>query len=150
ADNLRNIGLSLSAELNPDAILDTLLDHVAQVVPYDTASVMMLDPRSGRVRMARQRGYERFGVAHLVAQFDEPLARLDNLAVMAREQQPQVVPRTRADPAWRPSELAAHIESWAGAPIVARGQVLGLLSLDKTEPGFYTLELARRLAAFAA
>jgi PleD family two-component response regulator len=28
--------------------------------------------------------------------------------------------------------------------------VLGLLSLDKTEPGFYTLEMAERLAAFAA
>ena len=45
ADKLRNIGLSLAAELNPDAILDTLLDHVARVVPYDSASVMMLDPR---------------------------------------------------------------------------------------------------------
>ena len=33
---------------------------------------------------------------------------------------------------------------------MARGQVLGLLSLDKTEPGFYTLEMADRLAAFAA
>jgi diguanylate cyclase (GGDEF)-like protein len=150
ADTLRNIGLSLSAELNLEAILDTLLDHVAQVVPYDTASVMLLDAASGRVRIARHRGYERFGVEPLIEAFDEPLPRLANLARMAEQQQPHVVPRTRADPSWRPSPLAAHIQSWAGAPILARGRVLGLLSLDKTEPGFYTQELAERLAAFAA
>jgi diguanylate cyclase (GGDEF)-like protein len=150
ADTLRNIGLSLAAELNPDAILDTLLDHVARVVPYDTASVMILDPGSGRVRIARQRGYERFGVEGMVAEFDVPLSSLANLAKMAGEQQPQVVPRTADDPDWRQTDLAAHIQSWAGAPIVARGQVLGMLSLDKGEPGFYTLELAQRLAAFAA
>jgi diguanylate cyclase (GGDEF)-like protein len=150
ADNLRNIGLSLATELNPDAILDTLLDHVAQVVPYDTASVMLLDPRTGRVRIARHRGYERFGVDSLVEDFDLPLASVHNLAIMAAEMRPQVVPRTGDDPNWVATDLAAHIESWAGAPIVARGRVLGLLSLDKNEPGFYTLELAERLAAFAA
>jgi eukaryotic-like serine/threonine-protein kinase len=150
ADTLRNIGLSLAAELNLDAILDTLLDHVARVVPYDTASVMLLDADSGRVRMARHRGYERFGVQSLIEAFDEPLDRLANLAHMAEAQQPQVVPRTRDDPRWRPTSLAAHIQSWAGAPILARGRLLGMLSLDKTEPGFYTQELAERLAAFAA
>jgi diguanylate cyclase (GGDEF)-like protein len=54
------------------------------------------------------------------------------------------------DPEWVPTETSRHIRSWAGAPIVARGRVLGFLSLDKTEPGFYTAELAERLAAFAA
>jgi diguanylate cyclase (GGDEF)-like protein len=149
ADTLRNVGLSLAAELNPDAILDTLLEHVAQVVPYDTASVMMIDTR-GWVRIARQRGYERFGVLHLAGELDMPLSGLRNLAVMASEMRPRVVPRTRDNPNWQATELAAHIESWAGAPIMARGRVLGLLSLDKTEPGYYTLEMAERLAAFAA
>jgi diguanylate cyclase (GGDEF)-like protein len=149
-DSLRNIGLILATELNPDAILDTLLDQVAQVVPYDTASVMLLDSFTGRVRIARHRGYERFGVLQLVAEFDVPLADMHNLAIMTANMRPRVVPRTRADPHWAATELAAHIESWAGAPIVARGRVLGLLSLDKTEPGFYTLDMAERLAAFAA
>ena len=149
-DTLRNIGLTLATELNPDAILDTLLDHVAKVVPYDTASVMLIDPRTGRVRIARCRGYERFGVQHLVDEFELPLSAVRNLATMTADMRPQVVPRTRDDPHWVVTDLAAHIESWAGAPVMARGRVLGLLSLDKTEPGFYTLEMAERLAAFAA
>jgi len=149
ADTLRTVGLRLATELDPDAILDTLLDQVAQVVPYDTAAVMMIDER-GWVRFARQRGYEHYGVLHLAEQLNIPLASLHNLAVMANDMRPQVVPRTRDDPHWQRSELAAHIESWAGAPIVARGRVLGLLSLDKCEPGFYRQEMAEHLAAFAA
>ena len=150
ADNLRNIGLGLAAELDPDAILDTLLEHVAQVVPYDSAAVMILEPATGRVRIARQRGYDQFGVAHLVPEFNLPLADIRNLALMAQDQRPQVVADTLKDAYWRPGILTGHIRSWAVAPIVARGQVLGLLSLDKTEPGFYTLDMAERLAAFAA
>ena len=150
ADTLADIGLSLATELNPDAILDTLLDHVARVVPYDTASVLTLDAQSGKVRIARQHGYERFGVAHLVAEFEMPLASLGTIASMASQLRPLVVPRTADHPGWVKTELAGHIQSWAGAPILARGQVLGFLSLDKTEPGFYTLEMAERLAIFAA
>jgi diguanylate cyclase (GGDEF)-like protein len=148
ADTLRNVGLSLAEELNPDAILDTLLDHVAQVVPFDTASVMMIDDR-GWVHIARHRGYERYGVADLVNAMHVPLENMHNLALMASEMTPQVVPNTLDDPRWLPMDVSAHIQSWAGAPIMARGRVLGLLSLDKTEPGFYTLEKAQHLAAFA-
>jgi diguanylate cyclase (GGDEF)-like protein len=150
AETLRDIALSLAAELNPDAILDVLLDHVARVAPYDTASIMLLDPHTHRVRMDRARGYERLGLGDRADRFTLHLDDYANLARMAATRRPHVVPDTHADAFWVPGELAAHIGSWAGAPIVARGQLLGFLSLDKFEAGFYTAEMADRLAAFAA
>jgi diguanylate cyclase (GGDEF)-like protein len=150
ADTLRNIGLTLSTELNPDAILDTLLDHVARVVPYDSASVLMLDQRTGRVRIARERGYDRFGVTDSIPRFEVPMADFANLVHMAEHLQPLVIGRTRDDAAWVVTTMSRHIESWAGAPIIARGQLLGFLSLDNVVPGFYSQELAERLAVFAA
>jgi diguanylate cyclase (GGDEF)-like protein len=150
ADTLRNIGLTLSAELNPDAILDTLLDHVARVVPYDSACVLMLDQRTGHVRVARERGYARFGVPIGIAGYEVPLTNFANLVHMAEHLQPLVIGRTRGDPAWIVTDMSGHIESWAGAPIIARGQLMGFLSLDNVIPGFYSMELAERLAVFAA
>jgi diguanylate cyclase (GGDEF)-like protein len=149
ADTLRNIGLTLSAELNPDAILDTLLDHVARVVPYDSACVLMLEQRTGHVRIARQRGYERFMVGTDPVGYEVPLSDFANMVHMAEHLQPLVISRTRDDPAWIVTEMSRHIQSWAGAPIIARGQLLGFLSLDNVVPGSYSQELAERLAAFA-
>jgi GAF domain-containing protein len=127
ADTLRNIGLMLSAELNPDAILDTLLDHVARVVPYDSACVLMFDQRTGHVRIARERGYARFGAPAGIAGYEVPLANFANLVQMAEHLQPLVIDRTRDDAAWIVTDMSGHIESWAGAPIIARGQLLGFL-----------------------
>jgi diguanylate cyclase (GGDEF)-like protein len=150
ADTLRNIGLTLSTELNPDAILDTLLDHVARVVPYDSACVMMIEQRTGRVRIARERGYDRYGVTDRIPRFETPLSEFANLVHMAEHLQPLVISRTRDDATWIVTAMSQHIASWAGAPIIARGQLLGFLSLDNVVPGFYSQDMAERLAVFAA
>ena len=150
ATTLTEIGLRLAAELDPEAILDTLLDHVRRVVPYDSASVLMLDANGKRVTVERMRGYEAFGVSQLALHFQQDLQELKNLARMAETGRPYTLPDTATSTEWVHQPVAAHIRSWAGAPIVARGAVLGFLSLDKVEAGFYTEALADRLAAFAA
>jgi diguanylate cyclase (GGDEF)-like protein len=42
-----------------------------------------------------------------------------------------------------------HTKSWVGAPLIVRDQLLGFLSLDKTERGFYGPEHADRLEMLA-
>src|SRR5205085_2939512 len=68
----------------------------------------------------------------------------------AQTRKPEVVADTRNDPRWVKSSLGEHIRSWAGAPIMARGQLLGFISLDKSTPNYYTPLMAERLATFAA
>ena len=41
------------------------------------------------------------------------------------------------------------LRSYAGAPIVSKGQVIGFLNLDSVTPGHFTQEHALRLQAFA-
>ena len=150
ADTLRDITLTLSTELNPETILDVLLDHVARVVPYDSACIMFYETRQNRVYIGRWRGYEALGMADEAAALSVPLQSYVNLERMARSRQPAVVRNTHDDPEWVLTTLGRHIGSWAGAPIVARGQLLGFISLDKCEPDFYTAAQAQRLASFAA
>src|SRR5690606_35603645 len=82
AEALHDASVSLSASLDFDTVLDRLLDQIGRVVPYDAANVMLLDKATGRARVARQRGYDRFGsqVAEDAASIEFDAATTPNLA----------------------------------------------------------------------
>jgi diguanylate cyclase (GGDEF)-like protein len=155
AEALRQSALALSASLEVEVVLDRLLEEIARVVPYDAANVMLIEPSPtggrGIARIVRMRGYEQFGpeVAREVAALSFDIDRTANLRQMFDEHRPLIIPDTAAYPEWIPVEASAHVRSWAGAPIIARGEVIAFFSLDKAEPGFYRAEHVERLAAFA-
>jgi len=148
AEALRQASMALSASLDYDTVLDRLLEQIGRFVPYDSANIMLVDGHKAAV--ARLRGYEQYGpgiaaeTARLV--FDVP--SVPNLDRMLRTGQPLIVSDTAADPDWVPVALAEHVKSWAGAPIVAQGDVLAFFALDKRQPGYYQPVHAARLAAF--
>jgi diguanylate cyclase (GGDEF)-like protein/PAS domain S-box-containing protein len=147
AETLRDIGLILATEQDPETVLDVILEHIGRVLPYDSINVMLLE--DGAIRIKRQMGYERFDTNHLVEDLEARLDDVQNFKHMAETRQPRVVSDTYQDPNWIVFEASRHVRSWAGAPIVIRGELLGFLSLDKAEPGFYHPEIAEPLAAFA-
>lgn len=126
ADMLREAGISLSATLDFDSVLDRLLEHVGRVTPYDTANVMLLDAQTGHIRIVRQRGYEQFGddVVNDIATLSFDIAATPNLRRMAESGQPLIIPDTADDPDWVRVAASARARSWAGAPIIAQGQVI--------------------------
>ena len=95
--------------------------------------------------MASQRGYERFGAADILDTFHLDIAQAPNLQYMAHTLCPDCIPDVDNYLGWVKTELSKHIKSWVGAPLVAREHLLGFLALDKTEPGYYTQEHAKRL-----
>jgi len=149
AQALSQAALIVTASLEFEEVLERLLEEVQRVVPYDSGSVMLL--RNGKVRVARMRGYERFGeqaVALAKSLLFDP-QDTPNLAWMIEKKRPLIVSDVWNDPNWIHKEEMRHIRSWVGAPIITRDEVIGFFSLDKTEPGFYQPEHAELLALFA-
>jgi diguanylate cyclase (GGDEF)-like protein len=144
-------GAALSGSLDMETVLDRLLDQVAHVVEYDAANIMLVEEQTGRTRMARTRGYERFGdeVARETATLSFEVAKTENLRRMAETGQPLVIPDTAAFPGWVRVKVTDYVRSWAGAPIMAQGRAMAFFSISKREPNFYRPEDAARLAAFA-
>jgi diguanylate cyclase (GGDEF)-like protein len=97
------------------------------------------------IRIARHRGYERFGAAEEMDNLTFNLADVPNLMKMAEERLPHVIPDVSYSPGWAETGFSNHIRSWVGAPLVARKRLLGFLSLDKVETDFYTDDHASRL-----
>jgi diguanylate cyclase (GGDEF)-like protein len=149
SEALRRASLALSATLDLDTLFDRLLEEIEGVVPYDAASILLVE--NGQAVTARQRGYGQFGelvgaaMDHAVLE----IARTPNLAQMAASGQALIVPDTALQPGWVSVAASPHVHSWAGAPVLAQGQVLAYLSLNKREPDFYRPAHATRLAAFA-
>ncbi len=147
AEALGEISLALSSSLKASATLEILLEQIERVVPFDTAAVLLLE--GSQVRIASQHGFERFGAADIVEKFALELEQAPNLQYMAYTLCSHCISDVENAPAWVETETSKHVRSWVGAPLVAREHLLGFLSLDKTEPGYYTGVHAKRLEVLA-
>jgi GAF domain-containing protein len=149
AEVLRETGAILSASLELDAVLDRLLEQVARVVPFDTATIMLRDGE--RYRVARLKGFEALQPETEAGprgmSFD--LSTTATLRTVVETGAPFIVPDTQLFPDWVPIEATRHIRSWLGVPLIAQDEIIAVFALDKREPGFYQPRHARHLATFA-
>lgn len=146
---LRDANIALTENLSLDRVLETLLDYLTKLVPYDSANVMLREGESQFVVTALRRyeGYQDVETTRAIV-FDantNPLLRR-----LCSTMQTVVVDDTRKEPAWETVSGADHVRNWMGVPLVAAGKVIGLYSVDKTEPYFFKSEHARLAESLAA
>jgi PAS domain S-box-containing protein len=149
AEILRDANIALTQDLSLERVLETLLDYLSKLVPYDTANVMLRNGDSHFVVSALRR-YEVFqNVAKTRAiVFDGNRNSL--LKRICETKQSLVVPDTIDEPGWQWMPGAEHVRNWMGVPLVSAGRVIGLYSVDKTEPDFFRPEHARVAETLAA
>ena len=146
---LRDANIALTENLSLDRILETLLDYLAKLVPYDSANVMLRKGESQFVVSALRRyeGFQDVETTRAIS-FDgnsNPLLRRICLT-----KQSVVVPDTNKEPEWQTVSGADHVRNWMGVPLVASGKVIGLYSVDKIEPDFFQPQHARLAETLAA
>lgn len=149
AESLREAGTALSATLDPDTVMDEILQYIEPVVPYDSANLMLV--QGDTIHVVRMRGYEKYepAIAEMVKHLQLSITNTSNLRRMQTTKRPYIVPDILQDKAWISIGELTYFRSWAGAPIVAQGHVIAFFSLEKREPDFYRPLHAQRLAAFA-
>jgi GAF domain-containing protein len=151
---LRAANVALTQSLDLDTILATLLDYLQQLVPYDSGSVFMLEDDQNHLTAVAARGFENWvenpGKAVGVT-FD--FRSIPHIRSVIENQTTCVIPDVTQHPAWVEAETARHVRNWLAVPLVAGDKTIGMYSLDKVQPGYFTPEhqrLAENLAAQAA
>jgi len=149
---LRDANIALTQNLSLERVLETLLDYLARLVPYDSANVMLCDTELRFIVSALRRyeGYQNIQDTRALV-FDGNKNSL--LHHIFTTKQSLIVPDTRNEPGWELRAGADHVRNWMGVPLVTSGKVIGLYSVDKVEPDFFKPEhvrLAETLAAQAA
>ena len=146
---LRDANIALTENLSLERVLETLLDYLSKLVPYDSANVMLRTDQSHYVVSALRRyeGFQNVATTRQIA-FDgneNPLLRR-----ISETKQTLVVPDTHGEPNWQWMPGADHVRNWMGVPLVARGNVIGLYSVDKVQPNFFNPQHARIAETLAA
>ena len=146
---LRDANIALTEDLSLERVLETLLDYLRKLVPYDSANVMLRTDQSHYVVSALRR-YEGFQNVETTRQIvfdgnENPLLRR-----ISETKQTVVVPDTHGEPLWQWMPGALHVRNWMGVPLVASGKVIGLYSVDKIQPEFFKPQHARLAETLAA
>jgi PAS domain S-box-containing protein len=149
AEILRDANIALTQNLSLERVLETLLDYLAKLVPYDSANVMLYDTGSRFIISALRRyeGYQNVRDTRAII-FDGQKNSLLRRIYTTKET--LIVPDTHKEPGWEWRAGADHVRNWLGVPLVTSGKVIGLYSVDKIEPGFFKPEHARLAETLAA
>ncbi|MGB9631926.1 MAG: ATP-binding protein [Chloroflexaceae bacterium] len=148
AETLRAATQALSSTLDLNQVLDLILSELRKVVPYDSASVQVV--RDGYAEIIGAYGLRR-GEQVIGFRFDLTPGLTPNAEVVATrapvilDDAPACYPHFNSEP-----YNADPIHSWLGVPLIFGERLIGMLTLDKHQAGFFTGEHARLAAAFAA
>jgi PAS domain S-box-containing protein len=148
AEKLLAATQALSASLDLQQVFERILTELRYVVPHDSASVQQL--KGNRLEIIGGHGFpnlkELLGESFDLTAQDNPNREvLRTRAPLILDDAPAHYEGFRHEP-----HVQAGTRAWLGVPLLFGDRLIGLIALDKREPGFYTEEHARLALAFAA
>jgi diguanylate cyclase (GGDEF)-like protein len=144
AETLRRVSSVVASTLNVDEAIDRILEQLALVVPYDSASVQLL--RDTESEIVGGRGFPDMAA---VIGMRLPLAGTNPTSDVYATRRPLRLDDARA--AYHVFAQPPHerIRGWLGAPLIIQDRIIGMITLDSTEPRRFTADHERMIAAFA-
>lgn len=149
AERLQAATVALSSSLILQDVLDSILEELQKVVPYDSASVQQIKDETF-LEIIGGRGFadvsKLLGMRFDLTANDNPNRQvIETRAPVIMADAPGLYPRFKELPF-----VETPIHSWLGVPLLFGEQIIGMLALDKQAVGFYTQEHVRLASAFAA
>ncbi len=144
AETLRQAAAVIVSTLEQPEIIDRILEQLAHVVPYDSASVQLL--REDRMEIVGGRGFPN---RSQVIGLHFPLDGENPLASILERRQPLILDDTQISYAAFRHPPHDRVRGWMGVPIIVQDRLIGLITLDSERPGRFTPEHARLAVAFA-
>ncbi len=138
---LNDVASSLTSSLQSDELVTSLLDQLRPVLPFDTATLLLRDDDQLRVAAASGFSDSEHRLGLTVAVTDSALFQ-----EMIRVGQPISVADVREDS--RFPQIEAPRLSWLGIPLISKGEVIGVITLEKWQDNFYTPEQVQVATTF--
>ena len=148
-DALREATVALTRSLDRETVLVTLLDRLRGMIPFDRATVMLVEEAS---RVSVRAVFDGDRVVPLAPEVRSELDPAEHPVVHSILTTGTVVliPDVRAHPGWSLPTDRSFEASWMGVPLFARGDVAGLFSLSKREAGYFNGEHVRLAEAMSS
>lgn len=132
AEVLQSVILQITPDIQLEKVLDNILLHLATLIEYDSACIFLL--QGDQLIAVAARGFantsEVVGKSYSV--LDDAL-----FTQMIQMRRPLLIPTVDEQIGFRGYGGTHHVRSWIGVPLIARGVVIGCLTLDHYTPNAY-------------
>jgi PAS domain S-box-containing protein len=144
AESLREIMGVIGSTLELDEVLHLILEQLQKVIDYDTSSVMMLE--GDRLQVIAVEGFTNPEEV-LKRSYTVKEAGLSREAI--RKKRALVVADVTKYARWIYEPQSADVRAWIGAPLIAEGEVIGILTVNSYQVGKYSQDDAQLVMTFA-
>ncbi|MEX2143457.1 MAG: GAF domain-containing protein [Anaerolineales bacterium] len=124
AETLREVAAILSGATDSSNVLDLILNQLKRVVPFDSASIQIIKGDNLSVRAIA--GELNPNVIGFEIPIDTDLVAHPSLY----DHRTMIYEDISDHPDWLHLPLSREIKSWIGAPLMVRGECIGLLTAD--------------------
>ncbi len=128
AENLQVAATAITSSLDVEEVLETILVALQQVTPYDSASMFLLEGDQVRIRAAKGLQDADLAIGQVFPAVN-PLFR-----AIQRGGKAVIVEDAHEDPRFERWAGAERVHGWLGVPLIARGQIIGYITLDSNRP----------------
>ncbi|MBK8783216.1 MAG: diguanylate cyclase [Anaerolineales bacterium] len=144
SESLRKASVAVTEMLELDEAVNEILDQLNQVVPYDSASVQILD--GSDLQIIGGQGWDNMDNV-IGIRFHIPGDNPNSVVIETGK--PYHLPET-----WKVYENFKspphdHIRSWLGVPLIAQDKTIGLLAIDSSEANHFSEENINIATEFA-
>lgn len=141
AEIMRKATAALTTSLELDKLFEIIFDSLAEMVPYDSASIEVL--KDGYYEIVAARGLPE----GLIGQ--KNLSEFEKWGGYEVVSQPIIIPDVQVDARFYKTSGSEYIRSWMGIPLLSRGTLIGFINLDSKKIGLFTQEHASIAHTFA-
>ncbi|HYF65983.1 MAG TPA: ATP-binding protein, partial [Herpetosiphonaceae bacterium] len=154
AETLRQVSLVMASAVSQQEAVDLILTQLRAVLAYDSASVQLL--YDGYLEIVGGRGAGDWS-SMIGTRFEIPGDKPNTIVIQQR--QALVINDTAGYPSFEDLQnengsaiqgTGVPIRAWLGVPLISHDQLLGMLTVDKSERNFFTPDHVRLVTTFAS
>ncbi len=142
-ETLQSVTAALSTSLALDELLHIILEQLAVVLPFDSATIFLLEQDSLLAMAGRGLPQPERVIGHSFS-IDNDLCRL-----MLQTKESVWLTDAQADSRFERWGDANYIHGWLSVPLLAHGELIGCMSVDSRQTGAYGPEQAALVMPFA-
>jgi signal transduction histidine kinase/HAMP domain-containing protein len=144
AELLELTGRALSSSLDLDEVPERALSTLDSLLPYERGLVLL--QRNGVLKPLAHYGFPEAG---RVRQLEIPIGEDGVFEKIVKTRRPLILNDVSEESGWQQLSWLPLHRSWMGMPIIARGEVIGMISLTRHEADAFSVEDVTWVQPFA-
>lgn len=141
---LRNTVMIVASTLEPDQAIDRILDQLDQVVAFDYATIQMLIDQQLEIRAGKG-----WPDSTMLKGKRIPIPGDNPNTWVIQNRQPLSLADAQVDYKSFRTLPNIDIHSWIGAPLIVNDELIGMITLEKSDVDFYYPYHLKKISAFA-